>query len=630
MKTNKRSFVVSAGVLVLLAAWGSRSGTPGAAKSAPASVVSPEAVRPRAVQNYGKLPLSFEANRGQTDAQVRFLARGQGYTLFLTSQEAVLSLRKLEASRRNGAKSENRGLELTPGRFSLFNDDLRLAAERAKSQDAQRTTNAVLQMRLVGANANGKVNAVEELPAKSNYFIGNDPKKWHTNIPTYAKLRVENIYPGVDLVYYGNQGQLEYDFVVGPGADASAIKFALTFGPSAKGKDFSDSINATHEASMKIDSDGDLLLQADDGEVLFHKPVIYQPVSQSGRPISEKTLVAGGYTINEQKEVAFAISYYDRTKPLVIDPTLAYSTYLGGSHNDAGAGIVVDSFGSAYVTGQTNSTDFPTASPLQSTNHSLGDNAFISKFTPDGSALVYSTYLGGSDSDSESGIAVDSSVNAYVAGYTYSTDFPTTNAFQGTNHGSPDAFVAKLNPAGSALVYSTYLGGSGQDEGTGIAVDSSSNAYVTGVTGSTDFPTANPLQPTNHSHGGIPSFTNDAFVAKISTPTMCGASRLCYGGPIDHQPRPQFDAGRLPAYLHDRLGIDDGNGVSGIIELDCLYSCQTNCRVTCFCLGLYNGAYASWPTLATLNGTVTSGSPLGGDYVPVGLAGIGYISPGYQ
>ena len=162
------------------------------------------------------------------------------------------------------------------------------------------------------------------------------------------------------------------------------------------------------------------------------------------------------------------------------------------------------------------------------------------------------------------------------------------------------------------------------------AVDSSSNAYVTGVTGSTDFPTANPLQPTNHSHGGIPSFTNDAFVAKISTPTMCGASRLCYGGPIDHQPRPQFDAGRLPAYLHDRLGIDDGNGVSGIIELDCLYSCQTNCRVTCFCLGLYNGAYALWPTLATLNGTVTSGSPLGGDYVPVGLAGIGYISPGYQ
>src|SRR5207249_3018549 len=185
--------------------------------------------------------------------------------------------------------------------------------------------------------------------------------------------------------------------------------------PQPKERISLDSINATHEASMKIDSDGDLLLQADDGEVLFHKPVIYQPVSQSGRPISEKTLVAGGYTINEQKEVAFAISYYDRTKPLVIDPTLAYSTYLGGSHNDAGAGIVVDSFGSAYVTGQTNSTDFPTASPLQSTNHSLGDNAFISKFTPDGSALVYSTYLGGSDSDSESGIAVDSSGNAYVA-----------------------------------------------------------------------------------------------------------------------------------------------------------------------------------------------------------------------
>src|SRR5213594_3728445 len=375
MKTNKRSFVVSAGVLVLLAAWGSRSGTPGAAKSAPASVVSPEAVRPRAVQNYGKLPLSFEANRGQTDAQVRFLARGQGYTLFLTSQEAVLSLRKLEASRRNGAKSENRGLELTPGRFSFFNDDLRLAAERSKSQDAQRTTNAVLQMRLVGANANGKVNAVEELPAKSNYFIGNDPKKWHTNIPTYAKLRVENIYPGVDLVYYGNQGQLEYDFVVRPGASPSVIRLALASGSSPGGGGSRGARGPSQKYPAKIDQSGDLLVRVEGGEVRFHKPVVFQPASAGdGRRSADRIPVDGHYTLSGHDQVAFAIGGYDKTKPLVIDPVLSYSTYLGGSGGDLGTGIAVDASGYAYVTGFTLSSDFPTANPFQPTKR-RGANA---------------------------------------------------------------------------------------------------------------------------------------------------------------------------------------------------------------------------------------------------------------
>jgi uncharacterized repeat protein (TIGR01451 family) len=379
--------------------------------------------------------------------------------------------------------------------------------KRGEGPDAERVTSTMLQMKLIGANATARVRGEDELPGRSNYFIGNDPKKWRTNIATYAKVRVEDIYPGVDLVYYGNQGQLEYDFVVQPGADPNVIELAV----------------ASAGSLAEIDADGDLVVQADGGEVRFHKPVIYQPASTEKRQgTTEKTLIAGGYTIDEKNEVAFGVSDYDRTKPLVIDPVLAYSTYLGGSGNDFGNGIAVDSSGNAYVAGQTASTDFPLASPMQATNK--GNNAFISKLNADGSALVYSTYLGGtSGCCGANAIAVDGSGNAIVTGETNATDFPTLNAIQGSYQGfcgifgcGTNAFVTKLGASGSALVYSTYLGGFGPDQGYGIAVDSSGSAYVTGSAASPNFPTtANAYQTTNHARNGdIPS---DAFVSKIST-----------------------------------------------------------------------------------------------------------------
>src|ERR1022692_4291600 len=317
-----------------------------------------------------------------------------------------------------------------------------------------------------------------------------------SNVPTYGKVKYEGIYPGIDLVYYGNQRQLEYDFVVAPGADPRRIQFALR-GSGAK--------------SISRDTDGDLVLDMAEGQLRWHKLVVYQERDGARQEI------AAHYFIKHKNRVVFEIAYYDLRRPLFIDP-LVYSTYLGGSGDDIGQGIALDSSGNAYVTGYTSSTDFPTTSGAFQTSCGRGcgsahPDAFVTMLNPSGSALVYSTYLGGSSSDYGNGIALDSSGNAYVTGQTGSANFPTTpGAFQtscGGGCGSPDAFVTMLNPSGSALVYSTYLGGSSSDYGNGIAVDSSGNAYVTGVTNSTDFPTMNPLQPT---YGG----GGDAFVAQLN------------------------------------------------------------------------------------------------------------------
>jgi hypothetical protein len=412
------------------------------------------------LENYGKLPLSFEANRGQTDARVKFLSHGSGYTLFLTDDEAVFSL--------HGSKANGEALDASP--------QLRPTVVP--------TGNAALRMKLVKANRAAKVSGAEELPGKNNYFIGNDPKKWRTNVPTYAKVKYEGIYSGVDLVYYGNQRQLEYDFVVAPGADPRRIQFDVR---GAK--------------SMSRDKDGDLVFDMAEGEVHWHKPVVYQEKDGTRQEITAR------YVLKDKNRVGFEVADYDLRRPLFIDP-LVYSTYLGGSGTDFGTGIAVDSSGNAYVTGFTQSTNFPTMNPLQAT-YGGGYDAFVAEINPTGSALVYSTYLGGSGDDFGRGIAVDSSGNAYVIGNTLSTDFPTMNPLQPANAGDGDAFVAQLNPTGSALVYSTYLGGSGYDSGLGIAADSSGNALVTGYTLSINFPTMNPLQPANA--GGY-----DAFVAQLN------------------------------------------------------------------------------------------------------------------
>ena len=430
---------------------------------------APAANEPQVVEAYGKLPLSFEANQGQIDGRVDFLSRGSGYTLFLTPAEAVLALRKPAAS------SRARTTHAPPG--------------NTEAEQADAAPPAVLRMKLVGANPAPRASGLEELPGKSNYFLGNDPDKWRTNVPHYAKVQYKDVYPGVDLVYYGNQRQLEYDLVVRPGSDPNAI--ALSF----EGVE-----------SLRIDTQGDLLLDTADGEVRQHNPLVYQELDSGRREIP------GSYVLKDERQVGFQVGAYDTSKPLTIDPVLVYSTYLGGSGFDKGFGIAVDASGNAYVTGNTLSTDFPTASPFQAALASTGPtDAFVTKLNAAGSALVYSTYLGGSASDGDSGgIAVDTSGNAYVTGRTASSDFPTASPFQAANGGGTDAFVTKLNAAGNALVYSTYLGGSGTDIGFDIAVDGSGNAYAAGCTDSTDFPTASPVQAV---FGGG---AEDAFVTKLN------------------------------------------------------------------------------------------------------------------
>jgi hypothetical protein len=413
----------------------------------------------KSLESYGKLPLSFEANQGQTDSRVKFLSRGNGYTLFLTGDEAVFLVR---------------------GKAS----DVASPGSRQMPATIVPRASAVLRMKLVKSNPAVKVTGADELPGKSNYFIGDDPKKWCTNVPEYARIRYEGIYSGIDLVYYGHQRQLEYDFVVAPGADPHRIQFDVR---GAK--------------RISRDDTGGLVLQVGGVELRWVKPIVYQEKNGTRQEI------AAHYVFRHKNRVGFMVADYDLRRPLFIDP-LVYSTYVGGSGNDEGIGIAVDGAGNAYVTGQTTSTNFPTMNPLQPANGG-GVDAFVAEINPTGSSLVYSTYLGGSGQDQAQGIVVDSSGDAYVTGFTTSTNFPTMNPLQPSNAGGGDAFVAELNPTGSALIYSTYLGGSGSDGGIGIAVDSLGDAYLTGQTYSTNFPTMNPLQPSNA--GG-----SDAFVAELN------------------------------------------------------------------------------------------------------------------
>jgi hypothetical protein len=443
----------------------------------------------RILDGYGKLPLSFEPNLGQSDAQVKFLSRTGAYTLFLTGDEAVLALRGKKL-RRNSPQ------ELKPASFAGSSPSAKIVpftktSPRGSSGDNEavaETLNAgVLRMKLRNANLAAKVTGEDELPGLSNYFLGNDPAKWRTLVATYAKVKYEGIYSGIDLVYYGNQRQLEYDFIVAPGADPHRIAFDLR---GAK--------------KIRQNARGDLILNTGEGEIRWHKPVVYQEKNGT------RQLVGARYAITDNNRVGFELAKYDASRPLYIDP-LIYSTYLGGSMQDYGYSIAVDSAGYAYVTGVTQSTDFPTMNPLQGALRSTYENAFVSKFGPDGSKLVYSTYLGGMGDDQGFGIAADSAGNAYVTGFTSSLDFPTMNPLQPSLNGGVNAFVSKITATGSSLVYSTYLGGSGLDWARAIAVDSGGNAYVSGQANSTDFPTVNPLQP---SYGGGLS---DAFVSVINS-----------------------------------------------------------------------------------------------------------------
>jgi hypothetical protein len=327
---------------------------------------------------------------------------------------------------------------------------------------------------------------IDQLPGVSNYLIGNDSSKWLTNVANYSEVHYQGLYPGVDAIFNGYQGSLNYDFVVAPKADPGVI--SLNF----------------NGAQPKVNSDGSLTITENGVTLTQSAPLIYQD-SPTGRQA-----VSGQYVIHTDGTVGFSVGSYDNTRPLVIDPALLFSTFLGGDGEDAGQAIAVDPANNAYVTGSSASTNFPTtAGAFQSINVG-GDDVVVSKLTPDGTALVYSTYVGGGLADHGMGIAVDDLGNAYVTGDTASTDFPTTTgAFQRTNNGGTDAFVFKLNPTGTALVYSTFMGGTKDDHGTAIALNSAGEAFITGDTTSTNFPTAGGFQAAND--GGA-----DAFVGELS------------------------------------------------------------------------------------------------------------------
>jgi hypothetical protein len=419
-------------------------------------------------QSYGQLPLSFEANQGQADSQVQFLSRGAGYTLFLTPSAAVLNLQQAAAPRTPGAPAD------------------------------AGAAGTVLTMQVVGGNPAATAVAQDELPGKVNYLTGSDPSQWHTNIATYGQVAYQGVYPGINLVYYGNQGQLEYDFDVAPGADPSAI--ALSFAGADQ---------------VTVNPQGELVLHSAGGDVVQHAPFLYQDVG------GVRQEVAGGYVLTGPGQVHFQVGAYDTSRALVIDPVLSYGTYLGGARGDLATAVAADGSGSAYVTGTTNSTDFPTTAGAFKTTRQGAQDAFVTKLTPDGTALVYSTYLGGTaplgNISVGLGIAVDGSGNAYVTGFTNSDNFPTT--VTGTRGAGFDAFVTKLNAGGTGVLFSRYLGGSVPanvmngpgDFGNAIAVDASGNIYVAGESDTTDFPTTAGAFKTTFGGGNA-----DGFVTEIS------------------------------------------------------------------------------------------------------------------
>lgn len=411
------------------------------------------------------LPLSFEVNQGQVDEQVKYLARGQGYTLFLTPGAAVLGLRG------EGAGKSTEWLRL------------------------------VLQ----GAPAASAITGEEQLPGQSHYFVGKDPKQWRTNIPTFARVRYQQVYPGVDLIYYGRQGRLENDFEVTAGINPKVISWRL------EGAD-----------RICVDSTGDLVLTVGGSEVRLQQPRAYQVEGEQQREIPIH------YRVHGQK-VSFALGKYNRRQKLVIDPVLTYSTFLGGSGGDIAYGVAVDSAGDAYVTGVTASTTFPATSAAYQTTYAGDGDVFVTKFNPTGTGILFSTFLGGTGDDVPSQVLLDALGDIFLTGSTTSNNFPTTSGvFQPNYAGNQDAFLTEMKPDGSALIYSTYIGGTGVDFGTAVALDSSGNAYVVGSTQSTDFPTMNALQL-----GNVGLY--DAFVTEVSSTgalkysTYLGGSLADYG-----------------------------------------------------------------------------------------------------
>lgn len=447
--------------------------------------------------DFGKLPLSFVPNLGQSDPSVRFEARWAGGTLLFGPGELAVVL---------GGEG---------GRLGnwLWGQRVRAPSERSDYIETgyiETGEAGVVRVRMVAANA---VEPVGEgtLPGVASYFLGSDPARWRLNLPTYSGIVYGQVWPGIDLHYDGAGGRLKGTYVVAPGANIADIRWR-------------------YEGAMdiRLDEGGNLLIGLADDKASGVRRTLVEaaPVAWQDSE-GERVSVAVSYVIAADGTIGFAVGRYDAARPLTIDPTLVYSTYLGGTVYDGGSGIAVDADGNAYIVGSSNSRDLGTTSPVQPSFAGGDSDVLVAKLNATGTALMYSAYLGGAASDAGKAIAVDSAGSVYIAGRTLSTNFPTANPLQ-RELGGPlgDAFVAKLNPAGNELVYSTYLGGRDGDAVAGIAVDRLGNAYIAGMTASQDFPAVGPLQK---SYGGGDA---DAFVAKLSATgrTLLYSTSLGGGG----------------------------------------------------------------------------------------------------
>ena len=524
---------------------------------------------PRWEKAYAQLPMGFEENRGQAARDVKFVSHGSGYALSLAPQEidiALLSHRAMTASPLH-----------------------RAAALRALREARKAMKTTVIRMQLEGANPSPGIAAEEPLPGKSNYFIGNNREKWVTDVPSYGRVKYSGIYPGVDVEFYGNQRHLEYDFTVAPGADPKSIALKI-------------------EGAQKlgVDSHGDLILHTTDGDAKFQKPVVYQMVG------AERREVTGNYTLASGNRVTFAVAKYDQSLPLVIDPLLTYSTFLGGTGDETGFGIAVDASGDAFIGGLTTSADFPTTSTaFQSTTLLVGGCGFVTEIDPAGAHQLYSTYLcgataGGSGNfDEVFGIAVDTAGKVYVTGTAFSTDFPTVNGLTTpTNNVAGSVFLSKLDPSlsgAASLLYSTFFGGLSGSFGAAIAVDNSGNAYVGGQTFSDPGTTALGTFPITSGafQATLSSAAGNAFITRINT-TQSGDAGLIYS-----------------TYL-------GGNGAnSNVNPPNNLGFGET---ITGVAVDTSNNAYVTGETSSTGTSFPTSGNAFQGSANPSNLEGGGFVT----
>jgi hypothetical protein len=427
------------------------------------------------IENINKLDGFFTANYGQVkDESVKYYIHGKG--VWFLNDGVVFEI--TESSRVGSPKSGSReSMELFNKPYPDFESDV---IEPIKS--------VAIKLNFEGCNE-VKPKGIGLLSHKSNFFYGNDSSKWCTNVPNFQEVIYKNIYNDIDLKYYNSKDGLKYDFIVRPSGKVDDIR-----------------LKGTGIEELQIDSDNNMILQTNLGNIIDSELFIYQSNMQEGK-------IEGRFKLIDLNIYGFEIiGDYEKDRPLIIDPNIS-STYLGGYEEDVGWAVTGDSYGNAYVTGFTSSNDFPNTTGANDTIHNGNRDIFVLKLNPDGTSPIFSTYIGGNDSDRGGNIAIDSNGNAYVTGDTHSTNFPTTfGAFDTSFNGIDDVFVLKLNHNGSKLLYSTYIGGNHGDGGGGIVIDSDNNVWVAGSTFSNDFPNTTGAINNSHNGGDI-----DAFVFKLNS-----------------------------------------------------------------------------------------------------------------